>query len=88
MTKKFLIEFVRYGRRRFCSRIGGKHKKLAHEIDTLDVKLLLDGKYDGNNAIITIHSGSWRNRSVRLGRYALQNVQQMVCTKRIQSQSD
>ena len=51
-------EFVDMGEEDFVSELEEKHKKLAHEIDTLDVKLLLDGKYDGNNAIITIHSGA------------------------------
>ena len=54
--EEVLIEFVDMGEEDFVSELEEKHKKLAHEIDTLDVKLLLDGKYDGNNAIITIHS--------------------------------
>lgn len=31
---------------------------LADEIDTLNIRTLMDGKYDGCNAIITIHSGA------------------------------
>jgi len=31
---------------------------LSDEIDTLNVRTLMDGKYDANNAIITIHSGA------------------------------
>ena len=56
--EEVLIEFVDMGEEDFVAELEEKHKKLAHEIDTLDVKLLLDGKYDGNNAIITIHSGA------------------------------
>ncbi len=56
--EEVLIEFVDMGEEDFAEELEEKHKKLAHEIDTLDVKLLLDGKYDGNNAIITIHSGA------------------------------
>lgn len=31
---------------------------LAEEIDILNIRTLMDGKYDNNNAIITIHSGA------------------------------
>lgn len=56
--EEVLIEFLDMGEEDFAQELEEKHKKLSHEIDTLDVKLLLDGKYDGNNAIITIHSGA------------------------------
>ena len=31
---------------------------LTEEIDNLSIRTLMDGKYDNNNAIITIHSGA------------------------------
>ena len=37
----------------YCEVVG-----LADEIDNLNIRTLMDGKYDGCNAIITIHSGA------------------------------
>ncbi len=53
-----LIEFVNMGEEDFLEELSIKHKTLGEEIETLDSKLLLDGKYDNHNAIITIHSGA------------------------------
>lgn len=46
-------------------------KKLDKEIEKLELATLLSGKYDQNNAIITLHPGAGRNRVTRLGRNAL-----------------
>lgn len=46
-------------------------KKLDKEIEKLELATLLCGKYDQNNAIITLHPGAGRNRVTRLGRNAL-----------------
>lgn len=46
-------------------------KKLDKEIEKLEITTLLSGKYDSNNAIITLHPGAGRNRISRLGRNAL-----------------
>lgn len=56
--EEILIEFIDMGENDFISELQDKHKKLEKEIDELDVKLLLNEKYDDNNAIITIHSGA------------------------------
>lgn len=56
--EEILIEFVDMGENDFLVELEEKHQKLNRQIDDLDVKLLLDGKYDDNNAIITIHSGA------------------------------
>ena len=45
--------------------------KLEKEIDLLEIETLFSGKYDKNNAIITIHPGARRNRISRLGTNAL-----------------
>ena len=46
-------------------------KKIDKEIEKLELATLLSGKYDQNNAIITLHPGAGRNRVTRLGRNAL-----------------
>ena len=56
--EEILIEFIDMGENDFITELEEKHKKLEQEIEKLDIKLLLDGKYDDNNAIITIHSGA------------------------------
>lgn len=56
--EEVLVEFVDAGENEFEDELEGKHRGLEHAIDNFDTKLLLDGKYDGNNAIITIHSGA------------------------------
>lgn len=42
-------------------------KTLQNEIDDLEIETLLSGKYDINNAIVTIHPGARWNRISRLG---------------------
>lgn len=42
-------------------------KKIDKEIEKLELATLLSGKYDQNNAIITLHPGAGRNRISRLG---------------------
>lgn len=42
-------------------------KKLEDEITSLELETLLNGKYDANNAILTIHPGARWNRITRLG---------------------
>ena len=44
---------------------------LQDEIGNLEIETLLSGKYDLNNAIVTIHPGARRNRITRLGRNAI-----------------
>lgn len=46
-------------------------KKIDKEIEKLELATLLSGKYDSNNAIITLHPGARRNRISRLGWNAL-----------------
>ena len=41
--------------------------QLRKKIEELETKLLLSGKFDINNAIITLHPGARRNRITRLG---------------------
>ncbi len=56
--EEVLIDFVSMGEDDFVAELEEKHNKLAHMIDNFDTKMLLDGEYDGNNAIVTIHSGA------------------------------
>lgn len=42
-------------------------QKIENELKKLELKTFLSGKYDLNNAIITIHPRSWRYRISRLG---------------------
>lgn len=42
-------------------------KKIDKEIEKLELATLLSGKYDQNNAIITLHPGAGRNRISGLG---------------------
>lgn len=44
---------------------------LKSEIEKLETKMFLSGKFDRNNAIITLHPGARRNRVSRLGTDAL-----------------
>lgn len=53
-----LFEFINSGEKEFESELLNKHEHLKKAIEEMDIKLLLDGKYDNNNAIITIHSGA------------------------------
>ncbi|MCI6153068.1 peptide chain release factor 2 [Fusobacterium perfoetens] len=56
--EEVLIEFIDMGEEEFEKELEEKHTLLGKELEILDTKLLLDGKYDNNNAIITIHSGA------------------------------
>ena len=40
---------------------------LKKKIENLELETLLSGKYDGNDAILTLHPGAGRNRISRLG---------------------
>ena len=40
---------------------------LEKELEKLEIKMYLSGKYDKNNAIITLHPGARRNRITGLG---------------------
>lgn len=44
---------------------------LRENIEKLETKMFLSGKFDRNNAIITLHPGARRNRVTRLGTNAL-----------------
>ena len=44
---------------------------LEKDLEKFEVQTLLSGKYDKNNAIITLHPGAGRNRISRLGRNAI-----------------
>ncbi len=52
-------------------------KKMENQIEKFEVETLLSGKYDKNNAILTIHPGARWNRSWGLGRNVIQNVYKM-----------
>ncbi len=52
-------------------------QKLQKQFDNIEVQTLLSGKYDENNALVTLHPGAGRNRITRLGRNALSNVHKM-----------
>ncbi len=41
---------------------------LENKIEKLELQTLLSGKYDKNNAILTLHPGARRHRVSRLGR--------------------
>lgn len=56
--EEVLIDFVESGESDFHEELEEKHKNLGKEIEQFDIRLLLDGDYDGNNAIVTIHSGA------------------------------
>lgn len=53
-----LIDFVESGEEEFAVELNEKIKALGTAIDDYDTKLLLDGEYDSNNAIVTIHAGA------------------------------
>ena len=46
-------------------------RNLENEIEKLEIQTLLSGKYDKNNAILTLHPGARRYRISRLGRNAI-----------------
>ena len=47
---------------------------LKEDIEKLETKMFLSGKFDRNNAIITLHPGARRNRITRLGTNAIYDV--------------
>ena len=56
--EEVLIDFVESGVTSFENELIEKHKTLKYDIEEFEVNLLLDGEYDMNNAIVTIHSGA------------------------------
>ena len=56
--EEVLIDFVESGETSFESELSEKHKNLKNDIEEFEINLLLDGEYDMNNAIVTIHSGA------------------------------
>ena len=56
--EEVLIDFVESGETSFENELIEKHKVLKYDIEEFEVNLLLDGEYDMNNAIVTIHSGA------------------------------
>ncbi len=46
-------------------------ESLEKELEKLEIKMFLSGKYDKNNAIITLHPGARRNRITGLGTNAI-----------------
>ena len=55
---ELLIEFYEGGETEFEDELDEKFKSFMKEFDEFNVKLLLDGIYDNNNAILTVHSGA------------------------------
>nr|WP_199488484.1 peptide chain release factor 2 [Fusobacterium nucleatum] len=56
--EEILIDFVESGETSFESELLTKHKILKSDVEEFEINLLLDGEYDMNNAIVTIHSGA------------------------------
>ncbi len=56
--EEVLIDFVESGETSFESELSEKHKILKNDVEEFEINLLLDGEYDMNNAIVTIHSGA------------------------------
>ncbi|MFA1744621.1 peptide chain release factor 2 [Fusobacterium animalis] len=56
--EEVLIDFVENGETSFESELSEKHKILKNDVEEFEINLLLDGEYDMNNAIVTIHSGA------------------------------
>ena len=56
--EEVLIDFVESGEASFENELQTKHKILKTDIEEFEINLLLDGEYDMNNAIVTIHSGA------------------------------
>ena len=46
-------------------------ENLEKELEKLEIRMFLSGKYDKNNAIITLHPGARRNRITGLGTDAI-----------------
>ena len=55
---EMILEFIEMGDNSFESDLEEKIIILEKEIDNFRIKLLLDKKYDSNNAILTINSGA------------------------------
>lgn len=53
-----LIEFAEAGESEFLEELEEKNLTLSKKIEDFDTKMLLSEEYDGNNAIVTIHSGA------------------------------
>lgn len=53
-----MVEFIEMGDDSFESEIGEKLYEVENKIQDFKIKLLLDEKYDSNNAILTINSGA------------------------------
>ena len=53
-----MVEFIEMGDDSFESEIGEKLHEVENKIQDFKIKLLLDEKYDSNNAILTINSGA------------------------------
>ena len=53
-----MVEFIEMGDDSFESEIGEKLHEVEDKIQDFKIKLLLDEKYDSNNAILTINSGA------------------------------
>lgn len=53
-----LIEFYEAGETDFEDELDEKFNIFKKELEEFNIKLLLDGKYDNNNAIMTVHSGA------------------------------
>ena len=56
--EEVLIDFVEAGENFFENELEEKHKILKNDIEEFEINLMLDGEYDMNNAIVTIHSGA------------------------------
>ncbi|MGL4688448.1 MAG: peptide chain release factor 2, partial [Fusobacteriaceae bacterium] len=55
---ELLIEFTEAGDEDSANELENSYGKLVENIDNFDTQLLLDGEYDFNNAIVTIHAGA------------------------------
>ncbi|MGL5122905.1 MAG: peptide chain release factor 2 [Fusobacteriaceae bacterium] len=55
---ELLIEFTEAGDEDSAKELESSYGNLVENIDSFDTQLLLDGEYDFNNAIVTIHAGA------------------------------
>lgn len=56
--EEVLIDFIENGEESFMEELSERHKLLKKDTENFEIALLLDGDYDGSNAIVTIHSGA------------------------------
>lgn len=56
--EEVLIDFIENGEESFMEELSERHKFLKKDTENFEIALLLDGDYDGSNAIVTIHSGA------------------------------